>query len=277
MEPVTKHAGVVPVTPELMQDARDLQAPCRACGRIPFWYGHDRGCRNAPKPEPERKARRSTIRWRKRTSWHEPQGTPTTILGRTNGELMARTRAFWEAGPNVLDVTYGRGRFWTHYRPDGLVGHDVRLDGVNYTMLPHEDGVADSVIFDPDYVCTGGRDTVGAKVLDFVDRYGLKHSASTPEGLRRMNVSGIREAHRVLRKGGRLAMKCVDYVSSGWLQTDHLHYADVMEGDLGMRPRAIIVHVAGMGPQPKTNLDGSPRRQIHPRRSHGFLLIYEKR
>lgn len=91
-----------------------------------------------------------------------------------------------------------------------------------------------------------------------------------------MNVAGMAECVRALRPGGRLVFKHMDYVSSGTLQLEHVSYAAAARA-LGLRPRAMIVHASGMGPQPKTNLDGSPRRQVHPRAAHSYLAIWEKR
>lgn len=56
----------------------------------------------------------------------------------------------------VLDCTYGKGRFWTKYRPPRLVGvdlnplkaHTVQADN---RRLPFPDHCFDVVVFDPDY------------------------------------------------------------------------------------------------------------------------------
>lgn len=271
-EDVRLEVARVPFSAELVADAARLSTPCAECGNPWPWHGTD--CVALPTWSPRQRPVRTTIHWRKHRSWHQPQGAPTVITCRTNGELMARTQQFWHVGPKVLDVTYGRGKFWTHVQGVDVVGHDLRLDGVNFLALPEPSGSQDVVVFDPDYISTGGRDTT--TVPDFVDRYGLRHSASTPAGLRGVNDAGMTECVRVLRKGGRLVMKCMDYVSSGTLQLEHVHYACTAER-LGLRPRAMIVHHSGTGPQPKVNLDGTLRRQVHPRAAHSFLMIYEKR
>ena len=38
----------------------------------------------------------------------------------------------------------------------------------------------------------------------------------------------------------------------------------------------LFIHHSGMGPQPKTNLDGTPRRQVHSRRAHSYLVVFQK-
>lgn len=51
----------------------------------------------------------------------------------------------------TLDPTWGRGRWWTKWRPSDLIAHDLRLDGVDFRHLPHRDGEFDCVAFDPPY------------------------------------------------------------------------------------------------------------------------------
>jgi hypothetical protein len=184
----------------------------------------------------------------------------------TNGPLIAVAAQLW-IRPNdvVVDVTYGRGRFWTHYRPAHLVTHDLALDGVDFRQLPEADGTVDVVVFDPPYIPQGGRDT--STLPNFIDRYGLRDAPKPRRELEELIAAGMKEASRVLRPGGRLFVKCMDYVSSRQFCTGR-HFVVSTAFDLGLRQVDELVHYSGLGPQPLRDV------QEHSRRAHSFLCIF---
>ena len=207
----------------------------------------------------------------------------SVINERRNGPLIAAAASLWiKPDDLVVDVTYGRGRFWTDYRPANLVCHDIdpRLgDGVDFCELPEDDESVDVVVFDPPYISVGGRNT--STVPDMLDRYGLEDAPTSPEELSELIACGISEAHRVLKRGGKLFLKTADYVTSGRYYPGHfyaLNFALMPLGrDLPMYEMVDeFVHFSGTGPQPLTNRDGTPRRQIHSRRAHSFLTIFKR-
>ena len=62
-----------------------------------------------------------------------PETVQSVVRCPTNGPLLAAAAQLWIADDDlVVDVTYGRGMFWTHYRPGRLVAHDLALDGVDF-------------------------------------------------------------------------------------------------------------------------------------------------
>ncbi len=193
----------------------------------------------------------------------------------TNGPLLAAAAQLW-IGPEdlVVDVTYGRGNFWTHYRPAQLVPHDLALDGVDFRQLPEPDRSVDVVVFDPPYIPQGGRET--SMVPDVIDRYGLRDAPTSRWELEELIAGGIKEAARVLRPGGRLLVKCMDYVSSGQFISGRHHVVTAALA-AGLELVDELVHYSGCGPQPDANLDGSPRRQEHARRAHSFLCVFRAR
>jgi len=123
--------------------------------------------------------------------------------------------------PRVMDVTYGRGIWWKVWRPDGLITHDLRQDGVDFRHLPEPDRSLDVVAYDPPYVSAGGRQTT--TIGDMHDRFGLTDAPRTPAEMQVLINEGLDEVHRVLRPGGLALVKCCNYVSSGqlWIGT---HY-----------------------------------------------------
>lgn len=164
----------------------------------------------------------------------------------------------------TLDPTYGRGAWWQLWRPDELVTHDLRHDGVNFLDLPHDDDEFDAVTFDPPYIASGGRET---STLEYVDRYGLKTVPKTPRALQEEVINpGMAECARVLRPRGRMLVKCCDYISSGkyWAGTHetlkHAHW-------LGLELVDRFEHIGRRRPQ-------SQKRQVHARRNLSTLFVF---
>jgi hypothetical protein len=59
-----------------------------------------------------------------------PETVQSVVRRRTYGPLLAAAAQLWiELEDLVVDVTYGRGNFWTDYRPARLVAHDLAVDG----------------------------------------------------------------------------------------------------------------------------------------------------
>jgi hypothetical protein len=193
----------------------------------------------------------------------------SVVRTRLNGPLLAVAAELWVKPDDVVvDVTYGRGNFWTVYRPVHLVAHDLTLDGVDFRRLPEATSSVDVVVFDPPYIAQGGRLT--SSVPDFLDRYGLETCPKSVGELEELVADGIAEANRVLRRGGRLLVKCMDYVNGGRLVLGRHHVVSTALG-LGMEQVDEFVHHSGTGPQP------GGRRQLHSRRSHSFLCVFAKR
>ena len=198
----------------------------------------------------------------------------SSVIGsKTNGPLIAAVARLWIRPTDaVVDVTYGRGKWWVDYRhPGPFTAHDIRTDGVDFRALPEADRSVDVVTMDPPYTAIGGRNT--STVGDFNDRYGLVDAPRTPDELRDMIAAGIKEAARVLRPGGRLLIKTADYISGGKYQPG-LHHVTGVAADAGLELVDLFIHNSGFGPQPKQNLDGTPRRQVHSRRAHSYLVVF---
>lgn len=189
----------------------------------------------------------------------------------TNAELICDVAALgWlPEGDSVLDCTYGLGKFWTKYRPSGLIGSDMNPEKApdvvaNFTMLPFDHASVDVVVFDPDYKLSG-TPALGS----FDARYGTDVAKTPVERLRGI-TEGAHEAARVARK--HLLVKCQDQVVSGEMcwQSAEVTQAIVAEGRPGWR-LAERFDFPGKGiPQP------GGRRQLHARHSYSQLLVFTR-
>lgn len=198
-----------------------------------------------------------------------PGTVESVVRCRLNGPLIAAAAELWiDPSDIVVDVTYGKGNFWTMYRPINLVAHDLHNgDGVDFRNLPELDASVDVVVLDPPYIPQGGRDT--STTQDFLDRYGLHEVPKTANELNLLIAAGMSEAHRVLKPSGRLFVKCMDYINGGrYVQGRHAVVSAAIL--LGYEQVDELVHHSGTGPQPLG------RRQVHSRRSHSFLCIFQK-
>lgn len=171
----------------------------------------------------------------------------------------------------VVDLTYGRGLWWSKYRPAALTANldsdaafsdaDLSLLGGSWLSRDFRDlGMAflsdfyDVAVFDPPYVAMGGRETSG--LPDFMDRFGLKDAAVTPELLQADNELGLREAMRVTKPGGLILAKCAPYISSG-VRKDGDWWARDAALAMGLTIEDMLIHVGDVRAQPK---DGPCRK-----------------
>lgn len=179
-----------------------------------------------------------------------------------NGQLIADVANLgYLDGPVVLDATYGRGTFWSHWKPDALVVHDLRVDGVDFRNLPEATGTVDAVVLDPPYKLNGTPD------VSVDERYGTDAYTDWRDRMA-LIFEGITEATRVLRSDGYLLLKCQDQVCSGhvrWQTVEFTNHARWL--GLGLVDSFLML---GGRPQPPG------RRQVHARRNYSTLLVFQK-
>lgn len=169
--------------------------------------------------------------------------------------------------PFVLDVTYGRGKWWKwvgDFGPNGimLMHHDLKTDGIDYRKLPEVDNFFDVVAFDPDYIAPGGRKT--STIPEFNDRYGLKGSYETPADLQVYINEGLTECARVVKPQGLILVKCMNYISSGHPvlgEVDTINHGR----SLGLKVHDIFRPIFDPGPQP-------PDRRCGKCEGEGWLI-----
>lgn len=134
----------------------------------------------------------------------------SSIMQGTDAEIIPRLVRFYSGKeqPEILDATYGKGRFWTKSNFKHLVGIDIdpRLKvpmTADYNDLPFARASFDIVIFDPPHI-------VRACNVDALDQsiyayYNLVTASNTYKPF-------LIEAFRVLREGGFVIAKIADEV-----------------------------------------------------------------
>jgi hypothetical protein len=197
----------------------------------------------------------------------------TAVVG-DNCELIARVcNIYAPEGSRIADVTWGRGYFW---RDVDLTRYDftksdlqtVRSAAHDFRRLPRDkypDATFDVVAFDPPYTVNPGKDGWCKKKYrtHTVQGYG-------PAQILDLYEAGLREAGRILKSGGTVWCKCQDSIEGGGRQSwNHIEIYDRARS-LGFEAVDLFVLVTAEPP-----LSNWPR-QIHARKNHSFLWIFQK-
>jgi hypothetical protein len=187
----------------------------------------------------------------------------------TNGDLIADCARLGYLRPEwyTLDATYGMGTFWTKWRPNRLVAHDLDPAksptgvSVDATDLPYRDGDFDAVVIDPPYKLNG----TGTYSADA--RYGVHKSVPWQDRLETM-AQMLVEANRVYNGVGFLLYKCQDQVCSGKVRWQKYMIHELAEGfDLGLVDEFSFLSYR---PQPEGT------RQVTARRNSSQLLVFKR-
>lgn len=186
---------------------------------------------------------------------------------RTNADLIADVAriGYLRTTDVVLDATYGRGVFWRRFRPDRLICHDTRTDGVDFRKLPEPDHSVDVEVLDGPYKLNG-------RPSDPDERYGVDIPARWQDR-HALICDGITEAARVVRRGGLLLVKCQDQVCSGAVRWQTRIFADHAE-TVGFDQVDRFDRVTTPRAQPeRKRKDGAPSVQQHAARNLSSLLV----
>ena len=200
---------------------------------------------------------------------------PSAYAWRNNADLIAACAQlrYLKITDRVLDPTWWKGNFWTTWQPSEgeLVRHDILLDGVDFRELPHAAGEFDAAVFDPPYVGGGGAKKRG--VDPFYDAYGLSaDDYRTSADIRRLAETGLSEVSRVVRRGGHILVKSMNYINARALQTGPFWMMQHGTGELGLRIVDIFEHLSDA---PRSR-PGSCKVQDHSKRNHSTLIVFKK-
>jgi len=198
----------------------------------------------------------------------------TTVTFGTNEQLIADVASLYLAdGDAVADVTYSSGRFWKktdtsryHFLASDLIPMVPGVLSCDFRALPYRTSSLDAVIFDPPYIHSPGKGMLK-------DRYnGLQTTDMiTYADIMQLYKDGMTEAARVLRDGGQMWVKCKDTLASEKQRWSHITIYQLAQ-ELGLYSRDLFLLVP---PAPSSVTTGRWARQIHARKVHSYLWIFE--
>lgn len=183
-----------------------------------------------------------------------------------NADLIAAVAPLYLTG-SVMDVTYGRGLWWSTFRPPDLIAHDldpVKGDGVDFRALPEADQSVDTVCFDPPYLPQGGDASSSSTTPAFTQAFGLV--SISRDGLLDLFDAGLAECARVARRW--VLVKCTDFVNGGVFHLGHVRMIELAAAH-GLVVHDLIVHHTGSGPGGHNIFD-----VLRARRHHSYLIVF---
>ena len=168
--------------------------------------------------------------------------------------------------PFDLDPTYSKGVFWRGL-PQPVHKFDLEPQTPDTRQassdnLPFDDGSLGSIMFDPPFVVAPS-----PKPGIIRDRFScLRNIAELWE----YYEASLTEFWRILGRGGLLAFKCQDIVSSAKQHLSHVKIINIAE-ELGFYSQDIFV----LG---RRNILLSPNmaNQQHARKNHSYYIVFRK-
>jgi hypothetical protein len=201
----------------------------------------------------------------------------TTVTFGTNDQLIAEVAGLYLAdGDVVADVTYSSGRFWkkvnlsrfTFLASDLMPSAAGRVPvlACDFRSLPYAQASVDALIFDPPYIHAPGKGMLNTRY----NGQATTDLASYAD-IMALYKDGMTEAVRVLRNGGQLWVKCKDTLASDRQRWSHITIYQLAQ-DMGLYPRDLFLLVP---PAPSSVTTGRWARQLHARKVHSYLWIFE--
>lgn len=200
----------------------------------------------------------------------------------TNDNVFKKISDFYLSdGEEGCDPTWGKGTFWKHVDTDRFILHksDLATGGPCLSALPFADSSLDFIVLDPPYMDGFFRpksSQVAHRGGDFSNRYG-NHLGGGYKGLfyqaavKALYEDGISEASRVIRRSGKLIVKCQDQVSS---HTQHLSHCEIWEYATQSEFKAKDLFVVTRRDLPHTRRIAN---QEHARKNHSYFLVFTRK
>lgn len=193
----------------------------------------------------------------------------------TNSSVFPRVLELYvPEGARVADVTYGKGVFWKDVPKSTyeLLATDIQT-GTDCRKLPYTEAEIDCVVFDPPYMHTPGG-TAHQNHQNFENYYRNNGSENTTkkyhEAVLDLYFKGSEEAHRVLKPGGVLIVKCQDEVCANRQRLTHVEIINELT-TYGFIVEDLFVIL-------RNNKPGVSRllKQVHARKTHSYFLVFRK-
>jgi hypothetical protein len=177
--------------------------------------------------------------------------------------------------PLILDATVNSGRIWgrgkSKYKYTGMdIDASVKPDVVgDNTNMPFADESWDIIVYDPPH--TGDQ---GASKTEFSSKYGTGASSKGPDGkwgsLIHTYPPFLKEAQRVLKTGGMLLVKLIDYTHSAKFQ--------FATAEFWYTAKEFGFELQGMNILPRKGVitDSKWKKAYHPRQNHCTWMAFKK-
>ena len=183
-------------------------------------------------------------------------------------------------GSIVADVTWGKGVFWKEVPEDRYVVHasDIQT-GVDCRKLPYKNDSHDCVVLDPPYMeglfrRTGNHLAGAGNYSAFRNHYSDGKTTTTGPryhaAVLDLYFRASKEAHRVLRNGGILIVKCQDEVSANQQRLTHVEIINELNR-IGFYAKDLFVVVRRNKPAVSRIL-----AQEHARKNHSYFIVFVK-
>lgn len=185
-----------------------------------------------------------------------------------NADLIAQVaKLYLRPGLVVADVTFGRGVFWRKVDVSKFDFRPTDLEtGVDFRNLPYKDSEVDVLVLDPPYLANK---TSGLALRGFNDAYRIEESGvDSSEDLIDLYRGGMEEAHRVVRPGGQVWVKCQDGIEWTAQHWNHIAIHDIAVS-LGWVAKDLFIFVSRWRPMRWPY-------QRHSRKNHSYLWVFDR-
>lgn len=200
---------------------------------------------------------------------------------RSNAQAIADAAHLGYIVGDVCDLTFGKGRFWSLWRPESLTASDLYPDPdratfvpcatVDFRSTPYAEGQFGTTVLDGPYKLNGTSTGRGPSASD--GDYGVRNQPGW-QAVHALIKAGIVEAVRITRRGGYVLIKGMNQVCGGHKRWQVKEFTEAAEAQGCYWVDEMLVF--GYRSQPTHNPDGSEREQKRVHADFSTLMIMRK-